>query len=152
MYPNNNTSLILGKSLFREDHNLFLYCPHDIHTRMAHTIPLDLDLASIGLTSAVKTVDNLDHLSSMDYVIFPMLDVLPNKRRFDFADTLKDLFRLAKPSKLNRGYYLEKITKFPDTTPSPTQKNCETHYSRERKLHVTSLYDLTTCSMNIVTG
>ena len=88
----------------------------------------------------------------MDYVIFPMLDVLPNKRRFDFADTLKDLFRLAKPSKLNRGYYLEKITKFPDTTPSPTQKNCETHYSRERKLHVTSLYDLTTCSMNIVTG
>ena len=94
MYPNNNTSLILGKYLFREDHNLFLYCPHDIHTRMAHTVPFDLDIASIGLTSNVQTVDKLDHLAEMDFIVFPTLDVLPQKKRVDFADTLEDLFGL----------------------------------------------------------
>ena len=94
MYPNNNTSLILGKYLFREDHNLFLYCPRDIHTRMAHTVPFDIDIASIGLSSQVHTVDKLDHLADMDYIVFPTLDVLPHKKRVEFSNTLSDLFGL----------------------------------------------------------
>ena len=94
MYPSNSTSLILGTSLFREDHNVYLYCPRDIHARMAHTIPLDLDIASFGLASEVHSIDTLDLLVEMDFVVFPTLDVLPNRKRSEFASTLKDLFWL----------------------------------------------------------
>ena len=96
MFPNSSTSLILGLSMLREDMNLSLYCPGDVHVRMAHSIPLDLELASINLDVDVRLVDTLDHLSNMDYVVFPSLDVLPDKRRADFASSLKDLFRLVK--------------------------------------------------------
>ena len=96
MFPNSSTSLILGRSLLREDINVSLHCPEDVHSRMAHTIPLDLEYASCGLAVNVRTLDTLVSLEDMDFVIFPTLDVLPDKRRADFASTLKDLFRLVK--------------------------------------------------------
>ena len=94
MFPNNSTSLILVRSLLREDLHISLYCPEDVHMRMAHTIPLDLEFASTGLDVNVRTVDTLDHLEDMDFVVFPALDVLPEKKRSEFAGTLKELFRL----------------------------------------------------------
>ena len=55
---------------------------------------LDLEFASTGLDVNVRTVDTLDHLEDMDFVVFPALDVLPDKKRSEFASTLKELFRL----------------------------------------------------------
>ena len=93
-YPCNATSLILGTLLFTEDHHVYLYCLKDIHSRLAHTTPLDLDLASIGLASEVRVLDTIDLLGQMDYVVFPTLDMIPTKKCVDFARTLKDLFTL----------------------------------------------------------
>ena len=92
MYPNSSTSLILGRRLLREDHNLTIYVPKDVHRRMAHTIPSDLEISCIGLAVTVKEVADLSGLASMDYVIFPSIDVLPDKNRAEFAEIMGKLF------------------------------------------------------------
>ena len=73
-YPNNSTSLILGRALLRDDHNVFLFCPSDTHRRLAHTIPLDLQYAAIGLQGTVTVIESAAELQQMDFVIFPALD------------------------------------------------------------------------------
>ena len=93
MYPNNSTSLILGRSLLREDHDIFLYCPSEATKRLAHTCPLELKIASLGLDNNVHEVDTLEELENMDYMIFPTMDVLPDKKRADFANKLRQIFR-----------------------------------------------------------
>ena len=85
MFPNSATSLFLGRGLLNEDHNLYLYTPRDLHRRMAFTTPLDLQMYSLGRDVQVHQESNLDNLESMKYVIFPFLDVLPEKTRVDFA-------------------------------------------------------------------
>ena len=96
MYPNSSTSLILGRRLLREEHDLFLYCPQDCHRRMAHTIPVDLQMACLGLSMTVKETATLEHLGNMDNIIFPTIDVLPDKKRVEFARIMGKLFRLIK--------------------------------------------------------
>ena len=57
MYPNNSTSLILGRSLLREEHDIYLYCPNEGTKRLAHTYPLELQIASLGLDVNVIVVE-----------------------------------------------------------------------------------------------
>ena len=93
MYPNNTTSLILGRSLLREEHDIYLHCPSEATKRLAHTYPLELKIASLGLDMTVHEVDTLEELQNMDFIIFPTLDVLPDKKRADFANKLRQIFR-----------------------------------------------------------
>ena len=71
-----------------------LYIRRNIHQRMAHTIPTDLEIASIGISGAsvTETADITD-LASMDFIIFKSMDVLPKKSRSTFANIMGNLFR-----------------------------------------------------------
>ena len=95
MFPMNATALILGRRLIHDDHNLSLYCPEDVHRRLAHTISDDLAMEALGMTNVVKQVDTLDDLQISNFVIFPTLDLDPTEPRSDFALMCKDLFRYA---------------------------------------------------------
>ena len=93
MIPTSTTSLILGKFLLSNDHSVYLYCPDEVNARLAGTIPNDLKIAALGLTCTVEVVKTLENLESMDFVVFPSLDVLPHDSRLNFADICRDLFR-----------------------------------------------------------
>ena len=93
MFPLNATALMLGRRLIHADHNLSLYCPEEIHKKLAHTIPADLEMEALALTNVVKEVDTLEDLKLNDFVIFPTLDLDPTEPRSDFALMCKDLFR-----------------------------------------------------------
>ena len=93
MYPTNVTSLILGRRLMVAGHDLALFCPEDVNLRQASTIPADLRIASLGIGSTVRVITSAEDLSSMDLVIFPLLDVLPHMERPVFGKMLRDLFR-----------------------------------------------------------
>ena len=93
MYPTNATALILGRKLIAFEHNLFLFCPQDVHKRQAHTIPDDLRIASVGLQSTVTVLDSLDTLESIRLIVFPTLDVWPENKRIDFSETCRELFQ-----------------------------------------------------------
>lgn len=93
MYPNSCTSLILGRRLLREEVDLFLYAPKDVHRRMADTIPCDLEIAALGLTNEVREIASLEDLETMDFVIYPSFDVLPDKKRSEFAQIMGREFR-----------------------------------------------------------
>ena len=92
-YPNNSTSLILGRNLLKEDHEIFLYMPKEVHKQMAHTIPQELEIVGMNMACKSYTLENLERLKEMDFLIFPTLDVLPMKKREDFVKMLRDLFR-----------------------------------------------------------
>ena len=93
MYPTNATSLILGRKLISSEHNLYLYCPLDVHKRQAQTIPDDLRIAALGLPNQVEVLESLEKLSAMHVVLFPTLDVLPANKRLDFGKTCHQLFQ-----------------------------------------------------------
>ena len=93
MFPTNATTLILGRRLIASEHNLSLYCPLDVHKRQAHTVPVELEIASLGLGLLVEQVENLDKLDTVDFLIFPTLDLDHAEKRVDFAKMCKDLFR-----------------------------------------------------------
>ena len=93
MYPGISTSLLIGKRLLTSGHNIHLFCPNSVHLRMAGTVPKDLRIVALGGNSTVQVVDNFDSLERMDFIIFPTLDVLPDKSRSDFAQMCRDLFR-----------------------------------------------------------
>jgi hypothetical protein len=93
MFPHTSTSLILAGGLLREEHNITLYCPKEIHRRMAYTIPFDLRIAAQGLQSSVEQTESLDNVKEMDILVFPSLDVLPDKERHEFAKMCKKTFR-----------------------------------------------------------
>ena len=93
MYPTSATSLILGRKLIADDHNISFFCPSDVHRRQANTIHVDLKIAALGLASQVEEVDNLDNLINADFVIFPALDVDHSEKREIFAKMMKDLFQ-----------------------------------------------------------
>ena len=93
MYPTNATTLILGRRLISSDHRLSLFCPTDVHKRLAHTIPADLEIAALGLGISVEEVDTFNNLASVDFLIFPTLDVLHENKRSDFGKMCNDLFR-----------------------------------------------------------
>ena len=93
MYPTNATSLILGRKLISEEHDIYLYTPGDIHKRQAQTTPDELQLASLGLKSSVKVLENLEKMGMMNNVIFPTLDVVPDDKRTEFAKTCNELFK-----------------------------------------------------------
>ena len=85
MYPNNSTSLILGRRLLREDVDLYLFTPKDFHQRMTDTIHCDLEIAALGLTKEVQDLASLEELETMDFILFPSFDVMPDKKRSEFA-------------------------------------------------------------------
>eukprot|EP00092_Neocalanus_flemingeri_P026176 GFUD01028373.1.p1 GENE.GFUD01028373.1~~GFUD01028373.1.p1 ORF type:complete len:281 (-),score=36.96 GFUD01028373.1:43-768(-) len=60
---------------------------------MAGTVPLDLFLASLELRSDVFEVETLDTMDNMDYIVFPSIDLLPEKKRDDFGKKMRNLFR-----------------------------------------------------------
>ena len=93
MFPTTPTSLILGKQLLAEDHNILLYCPNEVHRKQAGSIPDDLRIAALGLEVKVVVVANLDKFGDMDFILFPNLDLMPHEKRSDFALTCRDLFR-----------------------------------------------------------
>ena len=93
MFPMSSTSLILGKLLLSNDHSVYLYCPDNVSTSLAATIPVDLQIAALGLECTVEVVKTLEQLESMDFVVFPNLDVLPHDTRLNFARICRDLFR-----------------------------------------------------------
>ena len=93
MYPTSATSLILGRKLIANDHDLSFFCPSDVHRRQANTTQVDLKIAALGLLSSVEDVDNLENLSDADFVIFPALDVDHAEKREIFAKMMKDLFQ-----------------------------------------------------------
>ena len=93
LFPHNATSLILAGGLLREEHDVTLYCPREIHRRMAYTIPLDLQFAALGLQCTVVQTETLDTLEEMDLVVCPSLDVLPEKDRREFAKLRNRTFR-----------------------------------------------------------
>ena len=93
MYPTNATSLISGKGLLLADHNLSLYCPHPVHQRQAGTVPADLTLAAKGVGRTVQVVENLASLGDMDFIIFPLLDILPHMTRSEYGRMCRELFR-----------------------------------------------------------
>ena len=95
MFPINATALIMGRRLIHDDHNLSLYCPEEVHRRLAHTISADLAIEALGTTSVVKEVDTVDDLQISNFVIFPTLDLDPAELRIDFALMCSDLFRYA---------------------------------------------------------
>ena len=90
MFPLSAVSSHLGKQLLTSDYNLYLYAPNDVHVRQAGTIPVDLKIAALSLSISVTTLDNLE---SIDFVIFPTLDVVPSDKRSDFMDMCRELFR-----------------------------------------------------------
>ena len=69
MYPNTPTTLILGKRLLTEQHNLYLYTPEDVHTTMANTMPQDLQLAALGLGVSVEVVTTLEKTEEADFLV-----------------------------------------------------------------------------------
>ena len=93
MFPTNATSLILGRKLISEEHDLYLYCPLDVHKRQAQTTPQDLKIAALGLNTCVTVLDSLEKMEMMNYIYFPTLDVLPDNKRTDFGKTCKELFQ-----------------------------------------------------------
>ena len=92
MFPTNATSLIVGTGLIRAGHDVNLFCPNETHLRQAGSIPSELKLASIGLVN-VEVQDSVESISTMDFVIFPLLDLLPHEERPSFGRICQDLFR-----------------------------------------------------------
>ena len=93
MFPANPTSLILGRKLISAEHDIFLYCPNDVHARQAGTIPSDLQIAALGLGMTVDVKKTLDTLKDVDLIIFPTLDMLPSTKRSEFGQMCQTLFR-----------------------------------------------------------
>ena len=93
MFPMSSTSLILGKLLLSNDHSVYFYCPDNVSTSLAATIPVDLQIAALGLECTVEVVKTLEQLESMDFVVFPNLDILPHDSRSNFARICSNLFR-----------------------------------------------------------
>ena len=94
MFPLSAASSHLGKQLLTNDYNVYLYVPNDVHVRQAGTLPVDLKIAALSLSVNVELVTTLDNLESMDFVIFPTLDVVPSDKRSDFLHMCRELFRL----------------------------------------------------------
>jgi hypothetical protein len=93
IYTTNATTLILGRRLIANEHNLSLYSPLDVHKRQAHTVPLELEIASLGLGLVIEPVENLNKLNTVDFLIFPTLDVDYAEKRMEFGTMCKDIFR-----------------------------------------------------------
>ena len=93
MYPANSTVIMLGRRLLSNEHNISFYSPLDVHKRLAHTIPVDLEIAAMGLGVLVNQVEDLKSLKEVDFLIYPTLDLDPLEKREDYAKTCLDLFR-----------------------------------------------------------
>lgn len=93
MYPGTSVSLLIGKRLITSGHNLHLFCPNAVHLRMAGTVPADLKIVALEGGSTVQVVEDVGNLGIMDFIIFPTLDVLPEKSRQDFGQMCRNLFR-----------------------------------------------------------
>ena len=93
MFPTNATSLILGRRLISEGYNLSLYCPNETHLQQAASIPTDLRVAALDAGVTVETKSAIDCFPSMQFIIFPTLDVLPHLDCPAFGNICKDLFR-----------------------------------------------------------
>lgn len=93
LFPHTATSLLLAGGLLREEHDITLYCPREIHRKMAYTIPLDLQFGALGLQCTVVQTETLETVEEMDMVVCPSLDVLPEKDRRDFAKLCNRTFR-----------------------------------------------------------
>ena len=75
MYPSNSAVLVLGRRLISNEHNISFYSPLDVHKRLAHTIPVDLEIAAMGLGVDVNQVEDLKSLKDVDFLIYPTLDL-----------------------------------------------------------------------------
>ena len=93
MFPTNPTSLILGRRLISEGYDLALYCPNDTHLSQATSIPTYLKIAALDAGTTVEIKSAIDCFPSMQFLIFPTLDVLPHLDRPAFANICQDLFR-----------------------------------------------------------
>ena len=76
-----------------ENHTISLYCPRDVHRKMAFTIPCDLKLASLSLEETVEVVTTLEKVEEMEYLIFSTMDVLPERDRDIFAKMCQKTFK-----------------------------------------------------------
>ena len=92
-YPYNGVSTILGSQLLDSGHNIFFYIPSDLHMDMAYTVPHDLKVKVLGSDRIVDVCDSLENTQDMDFIIYPSLDVLPEKSRKAFAYMCNRTFR-----------------------------------------------------------
>ena len=93
MYPCNSTSLILGRKLLRFEMNVHLFCPSEVHKTGAGSIAADLKIAALGLGVKVAMHEDVKFMENMDYLVFPLLDVLPDLPRSEFALMVQTLFK-----------------------------------------------------------
>ena len=94
MFPNSSTAVLLGKTVTSELANLAFFVPGDIHERAANTCYEEVKMQCAGLDVTVEKVATLQSMSTMDYIIFPSLDVNTRKSRADFSVMCRNLFRL----------------------------------------------------------
>ena len=93
MYPCNATALILGRHLLTSGHDISLFCPTDLHLRQALTMPVELGFLARSLGRSCNLMENLDSLNTVDFLIFPTLDIDPSEKRENLATMIKDLFQ-----------------------------------------------------------
>ena len=93
MYPNNQTSILLGRELVIDVNNVSYYMPGDVHQQVVPTLMEEVSLEGAGLEVTVMKTETLDDLASYDYVIFPYLRLLPSKSADKFALMCANLFQ-----------------------------------------------------------
>ena len=71
MYPNNQTSILLGRELVIDVNNVSFYMPGDVHQQVVPTVVEEVSLEGAGLEVNIKKTETLDDLESYDYVIYP---------------------------------------------------------------------------------
>ena len=93
MYPNSQTSCMLGRYLVSELANVSFYVPSEVHEQCLHTIIEEVQIESFGLKNvSVSTVADLEGLNNYDFVIFPYLNLLASKSTDKFALMCANLF------------------------------------------------------------
>ena len=77
--------------MFKGD--VWFYCPDEIHRSMAGTIPDELTIECQKLSKEISVVRNLNEVQEIDYIVFPLLDLLPYKERSFYASMCRNIFR-----------------------------------------------------------
>ena len=93
MYPTNATTLILGRQLLNNGHDISIFCPTSLLLRQACTMPLELAFLARSLGRNSSLIDNVDFFDKVDYLNFPTLNIDYTERRENLAAMVKDLFQ-----------------------------------------------------------
>ena len=93
MYPNNFTSVMLARDVANQKVDVGFYIPDGAHEQVMPTIVDDVKLDCSTLNIKVWRLRAGDDLSIFNFVIFPFLNVKPEKPIEKFALMCRNLFR-----------------------------------------------------------